>query len=620
MNHRSLLLALSAITFVFTTPSAAADRHHALKMDRAVLASLGDGERHQRVIITLAPGCAAPVREWLEHRHNVVAAEHRLINAISARVRNHDLRRLAQSDCVQSIASDAIVHSSSLQASSGTALALASNGVPTVTSTLRDTLGLPHYASLDASVPTGAGGIGVAVIDSGIASSADFIGRITNFYDFTRDGISTRPYDDFGHGTHVAGLIGSSGKLSNYEFQGVAPSVFLSGLKVLDSTGAGRTSDVIKAIEFVVANRTKLNVQVVNVSLGHPIYAPAADDPLVQAVEKASAAGLVMVVAAGNFGLNDSSDTPGYAGITSPGNAPSAVTVGAADTANTVTRLDDHVAPYSSRGPSWFDGFEKPDVVAPGSRLAADTNVGSYLYTQLSGNRAQSDNGQQLLVLSGSSMATAVTSGVVALVMQAHNQNVYHRQKPLTPNLVKAILQYSAIPVGSADYLTQGAGQINAAGAVALGTAIDTSSPVGSPWTYSTVPAYSVVDGQPYPWSQLVIYGDTVLTGDPIYSNNVVWSTNVVWGTMSDDNVVWGTNTTVLATNVVWGTSAVWGANVVWSNLVVGQRVDGSNVVWSTQVVWGTNVVWSTLSDDNVVWGTMVDDDNVVWGTAIVKK
>src|SRR5262249_8431181 len=154
-----------------------------------------------------------------------------------------------------------------------------------------------------------------------------------------------------------------------------------------------------------------------------------------------------------------------YMGITSPGNAPSAITVGAAMTNDTVTRLDDRVAPYSSRGPTWFDAYAKPDLVAPGHQLASDTNLSSYLYTLLTIDRAKSRNGQALLELSGSSMATAVTTGVVALVLEAHGENGFNQKTPLTPNLVKGILEYSAIEIPNTDCLTEGAGEINAAGA-----------------------------------------------------------------------------------------------------------------------------------------------------------
>ncbi len=180
--------------------------------------------------------------------------------------------------------------------------------VPQAVTTVRRTLGLPQFANT-----TGFSSIGVAIIDSGIAPSADFAGRITGFYDFTngRNGASVAPYDSYGHGTHVAGLVGSSGILSNYEVQGIAPGVRLIGLKVLDGTGAGNTSDVIAALQFVTANKTQLNVHIVNMSLGHPIYAPAELDPLVQAVQQATAAGLIVVTSSGNYGRNQTTLEPG---------------------------------------------------------------------------------------------------------------------------------------------------------------------------------------------------------------------------------------------------------------------------------------------------------------------
>ena len=114
-------------------------------------------------------------------------------------------------------------------------------------------------------------------------------------------------------------------------YPGVATNVNLIGLKVLDANGQGYTSSVISAIEFAVANRTQLGIDVINLSLGHPILEPSATDPLVQAVEAASRAGIVVVASAGNFGVDPATGQVGYAGITSPGDAPSAITVGAVD-------------------------------------------------------------------------------------------------------------------------------------------------------------------------------------------------------------------------------------------------------------------------------------------------
>jgi serine protease AprX len=150
----------------------------------------------------------------------------------------------------------------------------------------------------------------VAVIDSGIFPSPAFAGRIKAFYDFTSGGVRARhPFDDYGHGTHVAGLIGGWQLLANRMYQGVAPSVQFVGLKVLDGNGGGRTSDVIRAIEFAIANKARFGIDVINLSLGHPIYEPAATDPLVQAVEKASKAGIIVVASAGNHGVNAEGET-----------------------------------------------------------------------------------------------------------------------------------------------------------------------------------------------------------------------------------------------------------------------------------------------------------------------
>jgi len=338
----------------------------------------------------------------------------------------------------------------------------------------------------------------------------------------------------------------------------------------------------------------------------------------VQGVEKASAAGLIVVTSAGNFGQQKNGDE-GYTGITSPGNAPSAITVGAADTFNTTSRADDRVAPYSSRGPSWFDAFAKPDVIAPGHQLVADTALDSYLYRLMLTGRMNGVKGQPLLALSGSSMAAGVTSGVVALIVDAHNKADYYRQKALTPNLVKAMLEFSAIPVVDADYLTQGAGEVNAAGAIALASAIDTGARPNAYWVHTSVPGFTVIGSHTLAWGKRIIYGGNVLTGDLLYVNKPVWSGNLAW----DTNSVWDSSVaTLLASNIVWADAATWAAEIVSADRVVGQ-IDGDNIVWGTadgdNIVWGTmdgdNIVWGTMDGDNIVWGTW-DGDNIVWGTS----
>ncbi|PYR36033.1 MAG: hypothetical protein DMF90_11505, partial [Acidobacteria bacterium] len=157
-----------------------------------------------------------------------------------------------------------------------------------------------------------------------------------------------------------------------------------------------------------------LKIGVINLSLGHPIYEPAATDPLVQAVERAVANGIVVVVAAGNFGGDPATHVPAYAGITSPGNAPDAITVGAVETQQTATRSDDVVAWYSSRGPTWYDGYQKPDVVAPGSHLLSNIPLNSSIYTTYPGGIVSNQGSVPSFRMSGTSMAAPVVSGLVA--------------------------------------------------------------------------------------------------------------------------------------------------------------------------------------------------------------
>lgn len=626
IHTRSLLPSLLGVLLLTAAQPAAADsKSSSAKVDRALRDSLQSGASTQSVIISVKPGYRDVLRQALRQHGDVIKSEHPLIDAVAVELHSVDVDELANQPWVESVAADSFVYSKANRTNSGFESIQnvePSGSSTTLRNTLRTTLGLPSVAG--PGTPTGATGVGVAIVDSGISPSDDFTGRIIGFYDFTKNGLPTPPFDDYGHGTHIAGLIGSSGKLSNYEYQGIAPDVHLVGLKVLDQNGRGRTSDVIKAIEYITANKDKLNVHIVNLSLGHPIYAPAKYDPLVQAVEKASAAGLIVITSAGNFGAKERTGDPGYTGITSPCNSPSAICVGSAMAKDTTTRDDDVVAPYSSRGPGWFDGVAKPDVLAPGHNLASDTNVSSYLYNLLQANHAQAKNGLPVLKLSGTSMAAAVTTGVVALMMQAHNQNlVSHQHKVLTPNLAKALLEYSAISLAGADYLTQGAGEINALGAIELAETIDTNKPNGSWWLGIGNRGTSLIGTQVYPWSRHVIWGDAVLTGNLVYVNNIVWGTGIVWGSVDDENIVWGTSVSAHDENIVWGTSSVWGTNIVWSDRVIGQQDDLGNIVWGTlgaqNIVWGTldaqNIVWGTVQGQNIVWGTW-DDQNIVWGTS----
>ena len=486
-------------------------------------------------------------------------------------------------------------------------------------STLGVRANLPNFGG-EYSSPS----IGIAVIDSGIAAGVDFGTRISAFYDFTDGTIrAAAPSDPYGHGTHVAGLAAGT-------FVGMAPNARLIGLRVLDATGQGSTDNVIRAIEFAIANKDVLSIDVINLSLGHPIFESAATDPLVQAVEHAARSGIAVVVSAGNFGRNRTTGVVGYAGIASPGNAPSGISVGSVQTFDGVSRDIHRIAPYSSRGPSWYDGFAKPDISAPGDDLLSVASVGSTLRLM----QETSGNTGNYMRLSGTSMAAGVVSGLAAVVLE---------NTKLTPNALKMVLQYSSIPVKNddgtyADVLTQGAGGANGAGAVMLARAIDPTQALGQNWLTANITPSTTIGGQEYIWSQRMIWGNHIARGTgviteqrPAWALDIVWGDgledddNIVWGNLfDDDNIVWG-NTLDLDDNIVWGNNLVWGNNqedddnIVWGNLL-----DDDNIVWGNfdddNIVWGNNLVWGNsllqmIDDDNIVWGNL-DDDNIVWGNS----
>ena len=488
--------------------------------------------------------------------------EEPLADVLVAEVPGKAIRELASDSRVSHVSLDAPVRS--FQATELTVPLLENN-------TLLSTLGLPDGRF------TGAG-VGVAVLDSGIVAHSEL--PVAAFYDFVaKGGALTKAIDLFGHGTHVAGMIMDKQGKSDARYRSVAKGVRLIGMRVLDQDGSGYTSTVIQAINFAVQNRQQLGVDVINLSLGHVILEPAATDPLVQAVERAVRAGIVVVVAAGNQGTNPVTGATGYAGITSPGNAPSAITVGAVDTHNTVTRTDDQVAPFSSRGPTWYDAYAKPDIVAPGRRVVSFMAKKSPLYMNYPAYRVDVAT-RTYMTLSGTSMAASVTTGVVALMIEA-SRTTNAAGVGLSPNAVKAILQYSAVPLAGVDPLTQGAGSLNAAGALALAGSIDPTRPQGAWWlTIGVTPATPLANGETLDWSQRVHWGEGVLEGELVYVHEPAWAQAIVWG----NSIIWG-NSIVTGNAIVWGNTIVWGNAIVWGNTVLGQSAGGG-------VLYGDDADW----------------------------
>jgi subtilisin family serine protease len=216
-------------------------------------------------------------------------------------------------------------------------------------------------------------GITIAVIDTGIYPHPDLAtpgekNRIIDFVDFVNG--KKLPYDDGGHGTHVAGDAAGNGFLSDGLHKGPAPKANLIGLKALKGQGGGQTSDVVKAIQWCIQNKEKHNIRIINMSLGHTAQEDYQNDPTNLAVKKAYEAGIVVVASAGNNG-------PAEKSIKSPGDSPHSITVGAADDNNTPRDpSDDKVTDFSSRGPT-AGGLAKPDIIAPGEAIIAPFSPGT---------------------------------------------------------------------------------------------------------------------------------------------------------------------------------------------------------------------------------------------------
>jgi subtilisin family serine protease len=235
--------------------------------------------------------------------------------------------------------------------------------------------------------------------------------------------------------------------------------------------------------------------------------------------------GIVVVAAAGNRGVG-SEGTTQYGGITSPGNAPWVLTVGAASDRGTVERADDIVAGFSSRGPAAIDRGAKPDVVAHGVAIESTSETSSALFAAnvtAPGLGAGKTAPEPYMTLTGTSMAAPVVTGAIALMLEAN--------PALTPNAVKAILQFTAEARPGVDHLTQGAGFLNARGAVALAR------------VFAGVSAPGEAASDPVPWSRHIIWGNRRIAGAMLSARANAWALGVTWGDTASpegDAIDWG--------------------------------------------------------------------------------
>lgn len=477
-------------------------------------------------------------------------------------------------------------------------------------------------------------GVTVAVIDSGFmkfqnASSWSFDnntdtlfasnnGRCFVYKDFvarsaandnTNKNNSTDPN---GHGTHVVSTIADNrqaalGPEKSSGPVGVAPQVNLMIARALDSNGSGTYADVIRAIEWLIANKTRYNVQVLNMSLQSPVNEPYWYDPMNQAVMKAWQAGITVVVAAGNNG-------PEAGTISAPGNVPYVITVGALRNGRYTSTGTDELASFSARGPT-ESAFVKPDVVVAGTRTIApvpsDSVLAQWMEQQIASGVAPAEArfaeadvdygiGKPLkkhtyYQVSGTSMAAAEVSGLVALLLQAH--------PTLSNNDVKCTLLSNARASMDAEtskpkytLWEQGAGMV------------DIASAVSTPAT-----GCANVD--------MDIAQDLDTTSDPQnhYWGNTVWDPATGRFALIDPTTgatidQWdGGNPVSTSRRLIWvGGKLIWVGNTdVWAGrklIWVGgiQTWDSSKSAWaSRRLIWvGSDRTWSSASTAGHVLST----------------
>jgi len=276
-------------------------------------------------------------------------------------------------------------------------------------------------------------GITVAVLDSGISRHPDLLDRVICFRDFV--GKRSMLYDDNGHGTHVCGILCGNGSLSEGKYRGIAPNTGLVVGKVLDDKGDGCAEHMLAGLEWVLSIKDKYRIRIINISVGiGTLKRPEMEQALQRRVDELWDCGIVVVCAAGNKG-------PGNNTISAVSGSRKVITVGCHD-GNFCKDNPKRCETYSGRGPA-LKPIRKPDLVAPGTDIIAC----NAFYSKMPGSRHEA-----YTVKSGTSMATPIVSGVIALALEKFPQ--------MSNTELKQKLTFSATDLGE-PWNKQGWGMVN---------------------------------------------------------------------------------------------------------------------------------------------------------------
>jgi serine protease AprX len=514
MQLRSGLVGGLAVALLLATTLAAWARPAPVsvsaKVDPRLQRLLGSSSSSRlRVIVRESAPESGTAERLVRDLGGAVRAELPIIRGFSASIPARSLASIAASPSVRAIWSDGRIRMASADTSRF-------DDWP-INTLWRVNIRLPRAALLyDGS------GVTVAVLDTGITPSDDFGSRLLASVDLSgdHDGI-----DNYGHGTHMAGIIGSDGSLSHGDYRGVAPGAGLVSVKVAGWDGSTDVSVVIAGLEWVVAHEAEYGIRVLNLSFGTDGAQSYLIDPLDYAVEQVWKSGVFVVVSAGNRGPTDGS-------INKPGDDPFVVTVGAMYGQETFKRGDDVVMGFSSRGPTQ-DGLSKPDLVAPGVSIASDRSIGS-IVDQL---HPEARVGSCCIKGTGTSQATAIVSGVAALMFQA--------DPAMTPDVAKQTLLSTANPY-LANRPGAGAGLVDATSATsASADGQFDGNPANGDLTPSdgtgsleasrgSMHVYADMDGDGVPE---LVQGDVDVSGNTWDANS--WDANS-WDANSWDAETWG--------------------------------------------------------------------------------
>jgi serine protease AprX len=538
------------------------------------------------VLVQFQSGTDQSASRWLiEHVGGNVTRELHIINGFGARMTASEAVALEGHSQVRAVSLNAKVEKS---------------GTPDPT-----VLATSFNASIRSDKGWAAGytgkGVGVAVIDTGIQGNMpDF--RVSDT-DSTSRVIATavvnpgapNANDTFGHGTHVAGLIAGNGTNRPVgdplrgKYAGTAPDANLIAVKVDDGHGTASVLDVIDGLQFIVDHKNDYNIRVANLSLRSTNAESYRTDPLDAAVEQAWFSGIAVVVAAGNDGT--ATDAVSYA----PANDPYAITVGGVDDMGTQTTGDDKLAIWSSRGTTQ-DGYQKPEVVAPGAHLVSTIPAGSE-YTSLCPNCVT--DGAYFRV-GGTSMAAGVVSGAVAQIVQKYpdwnpnqlKQAVIERTRPVveaySTQVAGSLVDAKGKPVPTDS--TTGSTISNGEGAVDKALALSNETGVNSNLTPNNLidPATGQIDYSRASWSR-ASWSDAA---DPLRAS---WS-RASWSRASWSATGWVATADSCADleRASWS-RASWSAADIQAAQVACTALDPTRASWS-RASW-SRASWSTSFD-----------------------